>query len=229
MHYYPTADAYIRSTIALDEHAPETLFTMAKSDGNRHDLGRGNTYFFRYQEQDFVFRHYQRGGLLGRVITDSYLYLGLQQTRAWREFDLLARLFAANLPVPEPIAIRIQRRGILYHADLITRRIANSESLSTRLKQQKISPEIWQKIGATIAQMHALNVYHTDLNAHNILIDSSDNIWLIDFDKCYQRQLSQQQKQANLQRLHRSFSKIQAPFYQPSDFDELQRGYAKTT
>ena len=35
--------------------------------------------------------------------------------------------------------------------------------------------------------MHHAQVNHTDLNIHNILIDDSDKVWIIDFDKCYQQ------------------------------------------
>ena len=54
--------------------------------------------------------------------------------------------------------------------------------------------------------MHRLNVCHTDLNANNILIDSSNKIWLIDFDKCSKRE-GDNWKKNNLNRLQRSFEK----------------------
>ena len=54
--------------------------------------------------------------------------------------------------------------------------------------------------------MHQAQVNHTDLNIHNILLDNDGKAWIIDFDKCYQQQ-GEAWKEANLQRLLRSFNK----------------------
>jgi len=57
--------------------------------------------------------------------------------------------------------------------------------------------------------MHAQGVWHADLNVHNILIDTANKAWLIDFDRGRRfSQLSEQKRQGNLERLHRSFRKL---------------------
>jgi 3-deoxy-D-manno-octulosonic acid kinase len=63
-------------------------------------------------------------------------------------------------------------------------------------------------MGKEIAKMHNAGVYHHDLNIQNILKDEQDQIWLIDFDKCFStKQLTQAQCQMNIARLHRSIEK----------------------
>jgi hypothetical protein len=68
--------------------------------------GRGAVVFVRggVQGESWALRHYRRGGWARRLIEDSYLWLGLAQTRPWREFRLTHELHARGLPVPRPVA-----------------------------------------------------------------------------------------------------------------------------
>ena len=54
--------------------------------------GRGTTYFIKHSDNEWVLRHYYRGGLIGRFINDSYFFTGLTKTRAAQEFSLLKTL-----------------------------------------------------------------------------------------------------------------------------------------
>ena len=63
-----------------------------------------------------------------------------------------------------------------------------------------------EKIGQTIAKFHHHQIYHHDLNIHNIMLDIENEVWLIDFDKCGIRQGSNW-KNSNMARLKRSFEK----------------------
>ena len=70
-----------------------------------------------------------------------------------------------------------------------------------------MADELWQEIGKTLAIFHKNNVYHADLNAHNILMNKDNNAWLIDFDRGEIKQQRGQWCQDNLDRLLRSFNK----------------------
>ena len=192
-------------------------------------LGRGTTWFFHHQGFDYVLRHYQRGGAIAKFNMDKYLYTGLERTRAWREWKLLRRLAEQGLAVPEAIATHVHKRGLCYTADLITAKIPNACSMATRLRQEPLSPESWCEIGKTIRQMHDLQTFHADLNAHNILIDDNNKIWLIDFDRGYQGTVSDAQKQSNLLRLQRSMQKLQGLenrfYYSSKSWNLLQKAY----
>jgi 3-deoxy-D-manno-octulosonic acid kinase len=194
--------------------------------------GRGRAWFIEDDAQSMVLRHYQRGGAVAGLLGDKYLWPGLSNTRAWREWRLLAELFTQGLPVPQPLAAHVLHSGLFYRADLLTRTIANSQSLSVRLQQQPLPASMWQAIGKLIRRFHLARVYHADLNAHNILLDKTQAIYLIDFDKgkiMRPTADASSWQQANLQRLKRSLNKLcaqQSSFqYTEPDWDALMHGY----
>lgn len=191
--------------------------------------GRGTTYFFQHNNGEFVLRHYRRGGLIGRLIDDQYLFTSLEKTRAWREFHLLAHLHKLGLPAPEPVAAKVTRMGLLYRADIIIKRIAASQDVFSLLSHSDLTLNIWRAIGRCIRQFHHHNIYHHDLNIHNIMLDEQQKVWLIDFDKCYVRSGKSWQL-SNLARLKRSLDKElnrQPIFhYNPLAWQALLDGYA---
>ena len=179
--------------------------------------GRGGVAFVDTPVGACALRHYHRGGLAARVSADQYLWTGAARTRAFREFRLLAHLVGLGLPVSSPVAARYVRDGLRYRADLLTRRINGAQTLADRLAQDSLGLLLAQRVGRTIARLHAANVWHADLNAHNILIDGNDAVWLIDFDRGRLRKPKLAWQQANLARLRRSMDKLGAKRLQ--DFD----------
>lgn len=178
--------------------------------------GRGTTWFVKHSdkhnasEKHWVLRHYYRGGLIGKVINDRYWFSSQKDTRAAREFALLDYMQQLALPVPKPVAYRVTRHGLVYSADLLSSRIEHAQDLVALLSQQPLSNTLWKKVGITIKRFHDNNIYHHDLNAHNILIDRNDNVFLIDFDRGEVRKKNQKNWQhANIARLQRSFLKEQ--------------------
>jgi 3-deoxy-D-manno-octulosonic acid kinase len=169
-------------------------------------VGRGTTYFFSFEHNDWVLRHYKRGGLVGKALNDQYLYTGLNQTRAWQELRLLQKLNDLALPAPTPLAARVIKHFGYYTADLISAKIAEAQDIHQILLERLLSSQIWDSIGATIAMFHQHQVYHHDLNIHNIMLDHKDKVWLIDFDKCAIK-AGEGWKQDNLDRLLRSLKK----------------------
>jgi 3-deoxy-D-manno-octulosonic acid kinase len=145
--------------------------------------GRGTTWFVRSGKQQFVLRHYRRGGLIARVMRDRYVWRNESSTRAFAEWQLLYHLHRAGLPVPAPIAARYRRHGPFYSADLITERLTDSISLAAALRRRGLPILGWITIGRCIRSFHDLGVCHADLNAHNILLVGDDSVYLIDFDR----------------------------------------------
>ncbi|GAB6262764.1 3-deoxy-D-manno-octulosonic acid kinase [Photobacterium sp. 53610] len=189
--------------------------------------GRGTTWFVRGQEVDMALRHYYRGGLFGKLVKDQYRFSDWASCRSMAEFALLQHLVAKGVRVPRPVAARVCKTGLFYRADLLTEKVPDATDLVDRLQQGPLSELQWQAVGAMIRKMHDSQVNHTDLNAHNILLDREERIWLIDFDKCSLTD-GEHWKAANLSRLHRSFVKevdkagIQ---WQASDWQQLLVGY----
>lgn len=169
--------------------------------------GRGAVLFVRSGEEEWVLRHYRRGGMVGRVLDDEYLWTGRMGTRAFREWHLLAELHRRGLPVPRPVAARYRRAGLIYRADMITARLPGARPLSRRLADGTVDGPLWERVGACIRRFHDAGVCHPDLNAHNVLIDDAGHVWLVDFDRGRRRPTGRW-REANLARLLRSLHKI---------------------
>ncbi|MBI3561219.1 MAG: 3-deoxy-D-manno-octulosonic acid kinase [Gammaproteobacteria bacterium] len=182
--------------------------------------GRGTAWFISYQQQQWVLRNYRRGGQMAPLLGDRYLWTGLENSRAWREWRLLARLAGEGLPVAAPVAAQLCRRGIFYSAQLITVRLSQTRSLAQALRQGHLDSRSWQGLGRTLKQFHLHGVCHADLNAHNILLGEGNRLYLIDFDRATLRAPGAWQ-QANLLRLRRSLYKLSKQHHTTFYFNEL--------
>ncbi|MGH8399763.1 MAG: 3-deoxy-D-manno-octulosonic acid kinase [Gammaproteobacteria bacterium] len=231
-HTVTTKRGFILYDAALTRHADEDTFSPRHWAG-REALrgtagGRGQTWVVHSEDGDWVLRHYRRGGMVARFLADYYLWTGLEQTRPWREWRLLDALYKEGLPVPQPVAVQVVRRGFWYRGDLITRLIPDARSLASALKESHIESLPWHAIGACIRRFHDVGIYHADLNAHNIMLDNKDAVYLLDFDRGERRTPVILWQQANLARLSRSLRKfIAAKVIENSVWDEFLSGYRK--
>jgi len=100
----------------------------------------------------------------------------------------------------------VVKKGMTYQADLLSEKIPNAQDLVSILQQRQLNDVEYQAIALQIKKMHQAQVNHTDLNIHNILLDTQGNAWIIDFDKCYEES-GEEWKEGNLKRLLRSFNK----------------------
>jgi 3-deoxy-D-manno-octulosonic acid kinase len=190
--------------------------------------GRGGVLFIRDEHRYWVLRHYRRGGLVGKLIRDAYLWTGLQRTRAFREWHLLHTLHAQGLPVPAPVAARVKRTGLIYRADLITEALPAVRTLADSITGAELLESVWQRVGGTIARFHDAGVHHADLNAHNILLGESGTIYVLDFDRGRIRTRGTRES-AVVERLKRSLLKIRRQrtnvHFSDRDWAALMRGY----
>ena len=193
-------------------------------------IGRGITYFFQHDKNEYVLRHYRRGGLIGKVLSEQYLYTGIEQSRAWREFKLLQHMQKLGLPSPKPSAAMVTKHGFYYQADIISTKIPSAQDLHNFLLKSDLATSQWQKIGQTIAEFHNHQIYHHDLNIHNIMLDAKHGVWLIDFDKCGIKP-GDNWKKSNMARLKRSFEKEQRLrniHWKDANWKILMSAYTKT-
>lgn len=194
--------------------------------------GRGTTHFIAHNDSELVLRHYCRGGLVGRFNKDRYLFTGWKQSRALREVQLLLSMQTAGLAVPLPIAARVIRSGLYYRADIIIEKIPGARDIHQHLLQSSLTAKQWQKTGEVIAAMHSAQVYHHDLNIHNIMLDDQSKIWLIDFDKCGIKP-GENWKADNLGRLLRSLKKEKGKYasyhFNQDNWQALLEGYNRVT
>ena len=194
----------------LDLPAPESIFD--KAYWLRHgkmtptERGRGTAYYVANADRQWVWRHFRRGGLFGRLVDDSYLFTGESRIRSLAEWRLLKLLWERGLPVPRPIAAQYRRSGLFYRADLMTERLSGAQPLSRLLLEGSVHEGHWHRVGRCVRSFHDAGVYHADLNAHNILI-RDDAVFLIDFDRGRIRAPGSWSR-ANLDRLLRSLRKV---------------------
>lgn len=225
-----TKRGFILYDDALTGHVHEDLFSAQHWE--RHEAlrgnagGRGRVWFIASDKGEWVLRHYRRGGRIAWLTDDRYLWTGLTRTRPWREWRLLDSLYKEGLPVPEPVAAQVTRGGRFYRGDLITRRIPDSRSLAALLADTAIGHIPWVAIGACVRRLHNADVYHADLNAHNILINDRNEVFLIDFDKGERRTKQASWQAANLRRLQRSLRKLSArSFIESNHWNSFLEGY----
>jgi 3-deoxy-D-manno-octulosonic-acid transferase len=218
----------------LGTESPDGIFeppakdTLSLAPGS----GRGQAQRLTVRGHDVVLRHYRRGGLVGRFNPDRYRLSTPRESRAMREYALLRWMSACGLAVPLPVAARQIGNGKSYTADIIIRMIPATQNLVQRLASAPLNDGQWQAVGRAIRRLHDAQVFHSDLNAHNILLDDHDHVWIVDFDKCETR-ADGLWKADNLKRLERSLRKESdrmEPFHWKStDGSPLRVGYLDTS
>jgi 3-deoxy-D-manno-octulosonic acid kinase len=190
--------------------------------------GRGSVAVVDVNGQDCILRHYYRGGMIRHVATDAFVWAGASRTRPFVEWRLLAKLWRLGLPVPQPVAARYFRHGVWYTADLITRRIAGVKSLATWIAAGPVAPAVWNDVGLMIRRFHDASVFHADLNAHNIQLADSGELYLLDFDRGRIMSGAGGWSARNLARLQRSLEKISQggmAHFAVDDWQALMAGY----
>ncbi len=217
-------------------------FWRKKSAVTGSSMGRYITWFVKpsfkvtqnqvqkNKENEWVLRHYYRGGLIERLIKDKYLFTGLHKTRAVAELALLTQLFNEGFAVPKPIAANVERCGLHYRADIIIERVNRAQDLVAKLSKDSMTDQQWRQLGASIAKFHQRGVYHADLNVKNILF-TDDKFYLIDWDRGKIRAPNAKWQAANLNRLLRSFNKekrkLSTLAFTKSNWQDLIKGYTK--
>ncbi|WP_153915097.1 3-deoxy-D-manno-octulosonic acid kinase [Shewanella sp. TC10] len=190
--------------------------------------GRYTTWFVEHKTQQWVLRHYWRGGLMEKLSKDAYVFTGFNRTRAMGELTILNTLHQEGFPVPRPIAANVERFGIWYRADLLIELVNGANDLVALLTKSELTAQQWQQLGKTIAQFHLRGVYHADLNAKNILF-ADEQFYLIDFDRGELKTPNSTWQQANLSRLLRSFNKEKAKLpalqFEQENWQQLLIGY----
>ncbi len=194
--------------------------------------GRGEVHLLQRGDAQWVLRHYRRGGLIGKLVYDRYLWLGLQKTRPWREWHLLAELHLRGFPVPRPVAARVHRGLLSYRADLMTELIPDIEPLAERLQQTPLPASAWLAMGRTIARFHRAGIHHSDLNARNILWRAPQTFFLLDFDAA-QHTDDPKLLASGIQRFRRSLDKFMRQssqfHFSEDDWQALLAGYDDPT
>jgi 3-deoxy-D-manno-octulosonic acid kinase len=203
-------------------------FWAARGEAAATAGGRGSAWFVGSAAHPLVLRHYRRGGLVARISDDRYWWVEEERVRSFIEWRLLQYLAERGLNVPKPVAAFYRRERWSYRCDLITERILHAHPVSAALEVGALAEPVWRAVGAAVARLHRHGVDHADLNAHNILLDSSGAVSVIDFDRGQLRAPGAWTSR-NLARLERSLLKITAALpkdrFTPASWAEILAGY----
>lgn len=221
-------DTALLNQISSASFSPAGWSTATQIGGALRSGGRGNTLIVSDGAEEYVLRHYIRGGLPGKIIHDAYFWTGEDQTRSFAEWRLLSKLIKLGLPVPRPAAARYCRSGPFYKADLLTLRVPGIRSLADRILERPGDREFWRGVGEGLQRFHKAGVYHADLNAYNVQVDQQDKIHLLDFDRGKFLEPGIW-RQKNIARLHRSLQKIKRldkrVNFSKAEWNEMLEGY----
>ena len=187
-----------------------SLFTQQTLPG-RAALGGRSQAAFSYLEGvgHVVVKYYTRGGQIGRLV--KHEYLRLRKTRARREFEFfnIARHF--GISAPEPIAYATC--GYLFYKGwLVTRAVENHRTLAAAsMESEATALRLIPKVVAQISRLVRHRLLHLDLHPGNVLVDSSDRVYLIDFDKARFYFNRKKLREKYLRRWHRAVVKHGLP------------------
>ena len=171
-------------------------------------IGRGSAWFIEAPHGPVVLRHYLRGGWAATFSRQSYFFTGVCRSRPFREYHLLAELYALGLPVPRPVAALCKHHGVISTGAIMTACISSSKTLADILAGDDHVEDLWVRVGKCIRSFHDAGVWHADLNARNILLDTDLRVFLIDFDRARFRPGRPANGEGNLNRLKRSLVKL---------------------
>lgn len=170
--------------------------------------GRGRALLLETAFGPAVLRQYLRGGWPARFSRECYLFLGYARARPLAEFEVLAELAQAGLPVPPPLAALCVRQGLCYRGWLLMERILDVTPLADLLAAHSEDAALWRHCGEIVRRFHKAGVVHADLNARNLLVGPNQEIHLVDFDRARIREGDVAGFRRNLARLKRSLEKL---------------------
>ena len=157
---------------------PESWFDQAEP----HVEGRGTVWRINAGEQQWILKHYLRGGLISHLVSARIFYWLRANSHGQRVFDTPKALSCWTASAA-PVAASAQRKSLLtYSGALITEYLPNSRSLASLIRLGDWENAPWEAIGKTIRRFHEYGAMHRDLNASNILLVEGCT-YLIDFDK----------------------------------------------
>lgn len=170
-------------------------------------VGRGKAYEIEFEGNRFILKHYIRGGFISKISYDKYFFDAIASSRAVKEYNFLNNLYSKGLPVPKPAALQVVINKFTYTADLITCKINNEGTLYDFVQAGKMNSNLWSNLENTLQKFYDENVYHSDLNSKNIIIDKASKFYFLDFDNSYFFYKNKLFKKSVI-RLGRSLSKL---------------------
>jgi len=131
-----------------------------------------------------IVKSYTRGGFVSYFNKQRYFFAKKKRNVLEFEFLLLAKKAGVNVPKPFAYA---SYGTLFYKAWLITRKIENAQNyVELCLNDEKKAITLLPAICDNINKLIDRSIFHIDLHPGNIVINDSDKVFILDFDKaCY--------------------------------------------
>jgi len=128
-------------------------------------------------------KHYRRGGFVRHFNNKRYLKFG--KTRCRTEYEMIKKAERLGVSVPDPIGYAFRGR-IVYEGWLFTREIKECRTLADLdWTDMEHLNSVIKNITDQVSLLVDNNILHVDLHPGNILLDSGDRIYFIDFDRSH--------------------------------------------
>jgi len=194
---------------AFDEIAH--LFVSAESQGPPVAGGRGGARRIVLPGGQVVYcRHYLRGGMVRYFLRDLYL---LRPERPIAELLVTEEARAAGCSVAQALACAVEDVGPFYRGWIVTAEVEGGRPLIDVLGESDAAARrrLLARVGATIAELYRVGIYHVDLTGHNVLICPDGRPVVIDFDRARRGAPDSESRAGrSLARLKRSLDKLLA-------------------
>ena len=158
-----------------------------------------------------VLRRYRRGGLVARLVAETYL--GVVE-RPFRELVVTTAARQRGVAAPEVLAARVEGR-VAYRGVLVTAEIPGAVTLLEALRDTPAGGRrraLVAEAGRVVGRMHRAGVWHADLNLTNLLVAETGDpdVTVLDFDRARLATgpLRPRARRRNLERLGRSLRKL---------------------
>ena len=157
-----------------------------------------------------VVKYYFRGGLIQHLIKRRYLKWG--KTRCQSEYEMLNKVRTLGIAAPKPIAFAFEGK-LFYRCWLITEEIKRNQTLAQlSLENTEQARVIMGQIVIQIAMLIDNHIFHVDLHPGNVLVDSNNRVFLIDFDRAHITKMQKDRlRKKYLNRWQRAVSKHRLP------------------
>ena len=130
-----------------------------------------------------VVKQYFRGGMVRHLVKELYFRWG--KSRGQREFEMLAQARSLGISAPEPIAFACTA-GLFYRAWLVMREIEGCRTLAeVSLEDAARGRGLMAAVKGQVSMLVDSMIRHVDLHPGNVLVDSDNRLFVIDFDRAY--------------------------------------------
>lgn len=186
------------------------LVAGIRKPARRFPGGRGAPGIFELGGRMVVCRQYLHGGWLRGITGEMFL----SQGRALRELEVTAYLEEKGFPVVSPVGYVVERQASSRKLYFLSLLLPDARDLMTYFASagRKERLRMSKRLAADLFEMGRLGVYHPDLHLRNVLVAPMGELFFLDFDKAYHKEVGSNDYERMFWRLDR-FVRKYAPLF----------------